>query len=56
MKIDPPRIIDATIIIRPPSKGGIEEEKKDSLSKKVKGVEGSIKHGLHLDNKDKGQD
>lgn len=56
MKIDPPSMIDATIIIKPPSKGGIEEEKKDSLSKKVKGVEESIKHGLHLDNKDKGQD
>jgi hypothetical protein len=56
MKIEPPRIIDATIIIKPPSKGGVEEEKKDSLSKKVKGVEESIKHGLHLDNKDKGQD
>jgi hypothetical protein len=56
MKIEPPKIVDATIIIKPPSKGGIEEEKKDSLSKKVKGVEESIKHGLHLDNKDKGQD
>lgn len=56
MKIEPPKIVDATIIIKPPSKGGIEEEKRDSLSKKVKGVEESIKHGLHLDNKDKGQD
>ena len=56
MKIEPPKIVDATIIIKPQSKGGIEEEKKDSLSKKVKGVEESIKHGLHLDNKDKGQD
>ena len=56
MKIEPPKIVDATIIIKPPSKGGIEEEKKDSLSKKVNGVEESIKHGLHLDNKDKGQD
>ena len=55
MKIEPPRIIDATIIIKPPTKGGSEEGKKDSLSKKVKGVEESVKHGLHLDNKDKGQ-
>jgi hypothetical protein len=49
MKIEPPRMIDATIIIKPPSKGGVEEGKKDSLSKRVKGV----KHGLHLDNKEK---
>jgi hypothetical protein len=56
MKIEPPKMINSTIIIRPPSKGGIEEDKKDSLSKKVKGVEESIKHGLHLDNKDKIQD
>jgi hypothetical protein len=53
MKIEPPRMIDATIIIKPPSKGGVEEGKKDSLSKRVKGVEESIKHGLHLDNKEK---
>ena len=46
-------MIDATIIIKPPSKGGVEEGKKDSLSKRVKGVEESIKHGLHLDNKEK---
>jgi hypothetical protein len=53
MKIEPPRMIDATIIIKPPSKGGVEEGKKDSLSKRVRGVEESIKHGLHLDNKEK---
>ncbi|MDQ3839862.1 MAG: hypothetical protein M3297_11405 [Thermoproteota archaeon] len=56
MRIEPPKMINSTIIIRPPSKGGIEEDKKDSLSKRVKGVEESIKHGLHLDNKDKVQD
>jgi hypothetical protein len=53
MKIEPPRMVGATIIIKPPSKGGVEEGKKDSLSKRVKGVEESIKHGLHLDNKEK---
>jgi hypothetical protein len=53
MKIAPPKMIDTTIIIKPPSKGGVEEGRKDSLSKRVKGVEESIKHGLHLDNKDK---
>jgi hypothetical protein len=53
MKIEPPRMIDATIIIKPPSKGGVEEGKKDSLSKRVKGAEESIKHGLHLDNKER---
>jgi hypothetical protein len=52
MKIEPPRMIDATIIIKPPSKGGVEEGKKDSLSKRVKGAEESIKHGLHLNNKE----
>jgi hypothetical protein len=56
MKIEPPKMIDATIIIKPSAKGEIEEGKKDSLSEKVKGVEESIKHGLHLDNKDKRQD
>jgi hypothetical protein len=53
MKIDPPKIIDATIVVKPPpSKGGLEEGKKDLLSKKVKDVEESIKHGLHLDSKE----
>jgi hypothetical protein len=52
MKIDPPKIIDATIVVKPPSKGGLEEGKKDLLSKKVKDVEESIKHGLHLENKE----
>lgn len=52
MKIDPPKIIDATIVVKPPSKGGLEEGKKDSLSKKVKDVEESIKHGLHLESKE----
>lgn len=52
MKIDPPKIIDATIVVKPPSKGGLEEGKKDFLSKKVKDVEESIKHGLHLENKE----
>ena len=52
MKIDPPKIIDATIVVKPPSKGGLEEVKKDLLSKKVKDVEESIKHGLHLESKE----
>ena len=60
MKIDPPKIIDATIVVKPPSKGGLEEGKKgrleegkkDLLSKKVKDVEESIKHGLHLESKE----
>jgi hypothetical protein len=56
MKIEPPRIIDATIVVKPPSKGGTMEGKKDSLSKKVKEAEESIKHGLHLDNKERYED
>ena len=56
MRIEPPKIIDCTIIVKPLTKGEaeerkIEEEKKDSLSKKVKQAEESIKHGLHIDNK-----
>ncbi|MCD6037508.1 MAG: hypothetical protein K0S67_1396 [Nitrososphaeraceae archaeon] len=47
-----PKIIDATIVVKPPSKGGLEEGKKDLLSKKVKDVEESIKHGLHLESKE----
>lgn len=46
------QIIDATIVVKPPSKGGLEEGKKDLLSKKVKDVEESIKHGLHLESKE----
>jgi hypothetical protein len=38
-------------IVKSPTKGRIEEEKKDTLSKKVKEAEESIKHGLHIDNK-----
>ncbi len=52
MKIDPPKIIDSTIVVKPPSRGGLEEGKKDLLSKKVKDVEESIKHGLHLESKE----
>ena len=52
MKIDPPKIIDATIVVKPPSKGGLEEGIRDLLSKKVKDVEESIKHGLHLESKE----
>jgi hypothetical protein len=56
MRIESPKIIDCTIIVKPSTKGGaeerkVEEEKKDSLSKKVKEAEESIKHGLHIDNK-----
>ena len=52
MKINPPKIIDATIVVKPPSKGGLEEGIRDLLSKKVKDVEESIKHGLHLESKE----
>ena len=56
MRIESPKIIDCTIIVKPLTKGEteerkVEEEKKDSLSKKVKEAEESIKHGLHIDNK-----
>lgn len=49
MKIKPPKINYSTIIIRPPSKGGVEEGKKETLSEKAKEVEESIKRSLHID-------
>ena len=36
MRIKPPKINYSTIIIKPSSKGGIEEGKKESLSNKAK--------------------
>ena len=36
MKVSPPKINYSTIIIKPSSKGGVEEGKKESLSNKAK--------------------
>lgn len=52
MKIKPPKINYSTIIIKPSSKGGVEEGKKESLSNKAKGVKESIERGLHIENKE----
>lgn len=49
MKIEPPKINYSTIIIKPPSKGGLEERKKESLLEKAKEVEESVKRNLHID-------
>ena len=47
MIIKPPKINYSTIIIKPSSKGGVEEGKKESLSNKAKEVKESIERGLH---------
>ena len=52
MKVNPPKISYSTIIIKPSSKGGVEEGKKESLSNKAKGVKESIERGLHIENKE----
>jgi hypothetical protein len=52
MIIKPPKINCSTIIIKPSSKGGVEEGKKESLSNKAKGVKESIERGLHIENKE----
>ena len=52
MRIKPPKINYSTIIIKPSSKGGVEEGKKESLSNKAKGVKESIERGLHIENKE----
>jgi hypothetical protein len=36
MRIKPPKINYSTIIIKPSTKGGVEERKKESLSNKAK--------------------
>jgi hypothetical protein len=51
MRVKPPKINYSTIIIKPPSKGGVEEGKKESLSNKAKVVKESIERGLHIDNR-----
>lgn len=52
MRVKPPKINYSTIVIKPPSKGGVEEGKKESLSNKAKVVKESIERGLHIDNKE----
>jgi hypothetical protein len=52
MRVKPPKIYYSTIIIKPSSKGGVEEGKKESLSNKAKEVKESIAHGLHIENKE----
>jgi hypothetical protein len=52
MKINPPKISYSTIIIKPSSKGWVEEGKKESLSNKAKGMKESIERGLHIENKE----
>ena len=52
MKVNPPKINYSTIIIKPSSKGGVEEGKKESLSNKAKGMKESIERGLHIENKE----
>ena len=52
MRIKPPKINYYIIIIKPSSKGWVEEGKKESLSNKAKGVKESIERGLHIENKE----
>ena len=52
MRIKPPKINYSIIIIKPSSKGWVEEGKKESLSNKVKEVKESIERGLHIENKE----
>ena len=49
MRVKPPKINYSTIIIKPSSKGGVEEGQKESLSNKAKEVKESIERGLHID-------
>jgi hypothetical protein len=42
MRIKPPKINYSTIIIKPSTKGGVEERKKESLSNKAKEMKESI--------------
>ena len=52
MKVSPPKINYSTIIIKPSSKGGVEEGKKESLSNKAKEMKESIERGVHIENKE----
>jgi hypothetical protein len=49
MRIKPPKINYSTIIIKPSSKGGVEEGKKESLSNRAKEAKQSIERGLDID-------
>jgi hypothetical protein len=49
MSVRPPKINYSTIIIKPSSKVGAADGKKETLSDKAKDVEESIKHSLHID-------
>jgi len=42
MRVKPPKINYSTIIIKPSTKGGVEERKKESLSNKAKEMKESI--------------
>ena len=52
LRVRPPKINYSTIVIKPSSKGGVEEVKKEYLSNKAKGVKESIERGLHIENKE----
>ena len=52
MRIKPPKINYSTIIIKPSSKGGVEEGKKELLSNKAKEMKESIERGVHIENKE----
>ena len=52
MRVKPPKINYSTIIIKPSSKGGVEEGRKESLSNKAKEVKESIERGLQIENKE----
>jgi hypothetical protein len=52
MRIEPPKINYSTIILKPSSKGGVEEGKKESLSNKAKEMKESVERGLHIENKE----
>jgi hypothetical protein len=52
LRVRPPKINYSTIVIKPSSKGGVEEAKKEYLSNKAKGVKESIERGLHIENKE----
>jgi hypothetical protein len=53
MRIKPPKINYSTIIIKPSSKGGVQEGKKELLSNKAKEMKESIERGVHIENKEK---
>ena len=53
MRIKPPKINYSIIIIKPSSKGWVEEGKKESLSNKAKEAKQYIERGLHIDKEEK---